>query len=174
MHTLYPTSGPGKTGKWFLYLITNLLIILCISSPLFSVADPGMGAGACSLPQGPCALPRGPCALPRGPCALPRGPCALPRGQCALPQGPCALPQGPRLSRTTNFHKVFLQNSKSFPNICCILEILLVIPVTTANVERANSSLKYMKTDLRSNLSECSGAIVCPQRHTNSRAVCCG
>jgi hypothetical protein len=29
-----------------------------------------------------------------------------------------------------------------------------VIPVTTANVERANSSLKYMKTDLRSSMSE--------------------
>ena len=45
-------------------------------------------------------------------------------------------------------------NSKSYPNICRILRILLVIPVTTANVERANLTLNYIKTGLRSTMSE--------------------
>ena len=45
-------------------------------------------------------------------------------------------------------------NPKLFPNITWILHLLLVIPVTSANVERANSSLKFIKTDLRSTMSQ--------------------
>ena len=39
-----------------------------------------------------------------------------------------------------------------YPNIRTVLELLHVIPVTTATVERANSSLKYIKTNLRSRM----------------------
>ena len=44
-------------------------------------------------------------------------------------------------------------NSIAYPNIFVILQILLVIPVTTASVERANSSLKFVKTALRSSMT---------------------
>ena len=44
-------------------------------------------------------------------------------------------------------------NSLAYPNIHAILQILLVIPVTTASVERANSSLKFVKTALRSTMT---------------------
>lgn len=43
-------------------------------------------------------------------------------------------------------------NPISFPNIQRILTILLVIPVTTASVERSNSALSYVKTKLRSTM----------------------
>ena len=45
-------------------------------------------------------------------------------------------------------------NDKQFPNICTILKLLIIIPVTTATVERGNSSLKYIKTDLRSTMGQ--------------------
>jgi hypothetical protein len=45
-------------------------------------------------------------------------------------------------------------NPLLFPNISCILRLLLIIPVTSANVERANSTVKFIKTDLRSRMSE--------------------
>ena len=44
-------------------------------------------------------------------------------------------------------------NSIAYPNIFVILQILPVIPVTTASVERANSSLKFVKTALRSSMT---------------------
>lgn len=42
-------------------------------------------------------------------------------------------------------------NDMSFPNITCIL---LIAPVTSASVEWANSALAYVKTELRSTMSE--------------------
>ena len=39
-----------------------------------------------------------------------------------------------------------------FPNIHRILYLLLVIPVTTAGLERANSAMKLVKTVLRSTM----------------------
>ena len=45
-------------------------------------------------------------------------------------------------------------NSKFFPNVYTILELLTIIPVTTATVERGNSALKYVKTKLRSTMTE--------------------
>ena len=41
-----------------------------------------------------------------------------------------------------------------FPNIVRILGIILTTPVTSASVERANSPLRYVKTDFRSTMSE--------------------
>ena len=42
----------------------------------------------------------------------------------------------------------------SFPNITCILRLLLITPVTSASVERANSTLAFVKTELRSTMSK--------------------
>ncbi|XP_065177014.1 52 kDa repressor of the inhibitor of the protein kinase-like [Sycon ciliatum] len=42
----------------------------------------------------------------------------------------------------------------SFPNISCILKLLLIAPVISASVERANSALAYVKTDLRSSMGQ--------------------
>lgn len=44
-------------------------------------------------------------------------------------------------------------NATAYPNIHTVLQLLLVIPVTTATVERANSSLKFIKTALRSTMT---------------------
>lgn len=44
--------------------------------------------------------------------------------------------------------------SSNFPNIAYLLKLMLTIPVTSASVERANSTLKFIKTNLRSRLSE--------------------
>ena len=41
-------------------------------------------------------------------------------------------------------------NCHLYPNISCILHLLLVAPVTSATVERANSALAYVKTEFRS------------------------
>ena len=41
-----------------------------------------------------------------------------------------------------------------FPNIVRILRIILTTPVTSASVERANSALRYVKTDFPSTMSE--------------------
>ena len=45
-------------------------------------------------------------------------------------------------------------NSLSYPNLSRIFHLLMIIPVTSANVERANSSLKFIKTDLRSRMTQ--------------------
>ncbi|XP_041357674.1 52 kDa repressor of the inhibitor of the protein kinase-like [Gigantopelta aegis] len=45
-------------------------------------------------------------------------------------------------------------NEKLFPNIAMLLRILHIIPVTSAAVERSNSSLKLIKTPLRSTMTE--------------------
>ena len=42
----------------------------------------------------------------------------------------------------------------TYPNITELLQIFLVLPVTTATGERAFSALKYIKTYLRSTMSE--------------------
>ena len=41
-----------------------------------------------------------------------------------------------------------------YPNISCILHLLLVAPVTSASVEQANSALDYVKTDLRGTMGQ--------------------
>ena len=41
-----------------------------------------------------------------------------------------------------------------FPNVLQVLKLLLVTPVTTAAVERANSALGFVKSDHRSTMSE--------------------
>ena len=45
-------------------------------------------------------------------------------------------------------------NSILYPNISCILQLVLVIPVTSAGVERANSTLKFIKTERRSTMTQ--------------------
>ena len=40
-----------------------------------------------------------------------------------------------------------------FPNITQVLKLLLVTPVTTASVERANSALGFVKSDRRSSMT---------------------
>ena len=42
----------------------------------------------------------------------------------------------------------------TYPNISTVLNVLLVTPVTTATLERSNSALAYVKTDLRSTMKE--------------------
>ena len=41
-----------------------------------------------------------------------------------------------------------------FPNILQVLKLLLVTPVTTTSVERANSALGFVKSDHRNTMSE--------------------
>ena len=41
-----------------------------------------------------------------------------------------------------------------FPNIARVLPLLMVAPVTTATVERGNSALRYLKTELQSTMGE--------------------
>ena len=45
-------------------------------------------------------------------------------------------------------------NCHLYPNISCILHLLLIAPVTSASVERANSALDYAKTELRSTMGQ--------------------
>ena len=67
--------------------------------------------------------------------------------------------------------RVFLDKSSYFRMFDLqVLKLLLVTPVTTASVERANSALGFVKSDHRSTMSE--GRLnallrpVCPQGHT--------
>ena len=43
---------------------------------------------------------------------------------------------------------------KLFPNVLVILRILVIIPATSATVERANSALRYAKNVYRSSMKE--------------------
>ena len=43
---------------------------------------------------------------------------------------------------------------RSYPNVATILHILSITPVTTASTERANSALKFVKSDRRSTMSQ--------------------
>lgn len=45
-------------------------------------------------------------------------------------------------------------SQRSFPNLFSLLNLLLLMPVTTAAVERANSALKFIKTDRRNRMGE--------------------
>lgn len=45
-------------------------------------------------------------------------------------------------------------NVRQFPNVATIMRIVLLQPATSASVERSNSALKRVKTDLRSTISE--------------------
>ena len=55
------------------------------------------------------------------------------------------------LTATLNHGRV---SSKNFPNISTVLHLLLMTPVTAATVERANSALKFVKSDGRSRMVE--------------------
>lgn len=60
----------------------------------------------------------------------------------------------------------FSLKSGLYPNIEYLLKILLTIPVTSATTERANSTIKYIKTRLRSSLSQLSlNAMVLGYQH---------
>ena len=53
-----------------------------------------------------------------------------------------------------------------FPNVTYLLKLLLTIPVTSASVERSNSTLKYVKTSQRNSLSQASlNALVLGYKH---------
>ena len=41
-----------------------------------------------------------------------------------------------------------------FPNVMRVFKILLVIPATSASVERSNSALRYLKNIYRNSISE--------------------
>lgn len=62
-------------------------------------------------------------------------------------------------------YKATLQ-SGMYPSVSYLLKLLLTIPVTSATVERANSTLKFIKNDLRSGLSQPSlNALVLGYKH---------
>ena len=50
-----------------------------------------------------------------------------------------------------SFHEL---SEKLYPNIVVILRVLLTIPAISANVDRANSALKFVKNVYRSKISE--------------------
>ena len=45
-------------------------------------------------------------------------------------------------------------SAKAFPNVITALHLLQLLPVTSASVERANSGLKFVKTDRRNRMGE--------------------
>ena len=58
------------------------------------------------------------------------------------------------LRHADNSCVVVQQSCPTYPNIAGILHLLVVIHVTSAYVEWANPSLKFLKTDLRSTISQ--------------------
>ena len=53
-----------------------------------------------------------------------------------------------------DLHEAVFDARLMFPNIHTILKVLLTMPVSTASAERSFSSLRRLKTYLRSNMSE--------------------
>ena len=45
-------------------------------------------------------------------------------------------------------------NRTLFPNVHAMIRLIMVTPITTATVERSNSSLHFLKTVYRSNMGE--------------------
>ena len=56
--------------------------------------------------------------------------------------------------KSTNLQEAVFASDLMFPNIHIILKVLLTMPVSTASAERSFSSLRRLKTYLRSNMSE--------------------
>ena len=58
--------------------------------------------------------------------------------------------------RVTDLAEAYYQAecSINFPNICYLLKILLTMPITNASTERSNSTLKFIKTRMRSTMSQ--------------------
>ncbi|XP_049927681.1 uncharacterized protein LOC126407055 [Epinephelus moara] len=63
-----------------------------------------------------------------------------------------SLPQGLQRNAWQDFFLDDVRRS-SFPNLLLIVELILVLPLSTASVERGFSAMKRTKTDWRSNLS---------------------
>ncbi|KAL7400270.1 hypothetical protein ABVT39_009521 [Epinephelus coioides] len=63
-----------------------------------------------------------------------------------------SIPQGLQRNAWQDF---FLDDvwRSSFPNLLLIVELILVLPLSTASIERGFSAMKQTKTDWRSNLS---------------------
>ena len=55
---------------------------------------------------------------------------------------------------TTLTETLLLCNQVQFPNVHTMLRLILITPVTTATVERSNSSLRFIKNAYRSTMSE--------------------
>ena len=64
------------------------------------------------------------------------------------------LAQTPKFPTVTLKETIEATNFLLYPNIARILHLLVIIPVTSANVERANSGLKLIKTNLRNTMSQ--------------------
>lgn len=57
------------------------------------------------------------------------------------------------LAQLSDTH-AYTMTGVNFPNVNVLLKVLITIPVTSASTERANSALKYIKTDLRSTMGQ--------------------
>ena len=54
------------------------------------------------------------------------------------------------LKYTDLWKRILTDERESYPNICHLIQILLVLPISTASVERGFSNMKRIKTDARS------------------------
>jgi len=51
-------------------------------------------------------------------------------------------------------HSSIINGTSRFPNVSSILRVALLAPVSSATVERANSALKFVKSDRRSAMGQ--------------------
>ena len=62
--------------------------------------------------------------------------------------------EGGQVASTLGEALVLAQSNVLLPNVQYLLKVLLTMPVTSASTERANSTLKFIKTKLRSKMSQ--------------------
>ena len=65
----------------------------------------------------------------------------------------CQLAEYGKNSLPTTLSQTLRQTSANFPNITALLKLLCTLPVTTCSAERSFSSLKRLKTNLRSTMT---------------------
>ena len=69
---------------------------------------------------------------------------------------------------STSYETIKKVDEITFPLISKISKLLMLIPATAASVERAHSSLKFVKNGLRSTMSEdCMNALMLLYVHTD-------
>ena len=79
---------------------------------------------------------------------------ADPGGGGAGTRAPPCRPKKKKKKRKKRKKTSVSEQELLFPNVLQVLKLLLVPPVTTASVERANSALGFVKSDHRSTMSE--------------------
>ncbi|XP_042056081.1 uncharacterized protein LOC121800619 [Salvia splendens] len=82
--------------------------------------------------------------------------CNLLQIGCCIPNSPCPIPPLNGIEDLASLSKKIVETKKNkvFPLVYRRIELVLILPVATAAVERVFSAMKFVKTDLRNRIGD--------------------